>query len=256
MSVRLPPSAYFLTRALASSRCPDCDRSASIARTSSFVYVLGAGFSGSLSADCKALDALRNSRNPFPTARPTSGSLPGPKIISDNFRGAYEGTRHLIEQGFKRIGIIAGFMTSEAYVSRLDGYKQALSDMGMEIDEDIIFYGSIVQKGGYEAGKQAIERGCDAIYSTGDYTALGALQAAREAGLRVPEDFGIVGTADERFSALITPSLSSMAQHPYEMGRRAAQAFITSLKPGAKVGEVVVPMELIKRASSKRHQLV
>ena len=183
-------------------------------------------------------------------------NLPGPKIISDNFRGAYEGTRHLIEQGFKRIGIIAGFMTSEAYVSRLDGYKQALSDMGMEIDEDIIFYGSIVQKGGYEAGKKAIERGCDAIYSTGDYTALGALQAAREAGLRVPEDFGIVGTADERFSALITPSLSSMAQHPYEMGRRAAQAFITSLKPGAKVGEVVVPMELIKRASSTRHQLV
>ena len=179
-------------------------------------------------------------------------SLPGPKIISDNFRGAYEGTRHLIEQGYKKIGIIAGFMTSEAYAARLNGYKQALSDMGIEIDEDIIFYGSIVQKGGYEAGKIALDRGCDAIFSTGDYTALGALQAARERGLRVPEDFGVVGTADERFSALITPSLSSMAQHPYEMGRRAAQAFITSLKPGAKVGEVVVPMELIKRESSSR----
>ena len=179
-------------------------------------------------------------------------SIPGPKIISDNFRGAYEGTRHLIEQGYKKIGIIAGYMSSEAYSARLAGYKQALSDMGLEIDDEIIFYGSIVQKGGYEAGNIAIDKGCDAIFSTGDYTALGALQAAKERGLRVPEDFGIVGTADERFSALITPSLSSMAQHPYEMGRRAAQAFITSLKPEAKVGEVVVPMDLIARQSSTR----
>ena len=179
-------------------------------------------------------------------------SLPGPKIVSDNFHGAYEGTRHLIEQGYKRIGIIAGYMTSEAYVARLEGYKQALTDMGREVDEDIVFYGSIVQQGGYDAGMKAIDLGCDALYSTGDFTALGALQAARERGLRVPEDFGIVGTANERFTGFITPSLSSMAQHPYEMGRRAAQAFLTSLKPGAKVGEIVVPMELITRESSQR----
>jgi len=179
-------------------------------------------------------------------------SLPGPKIISDNFRGAYEGTRHLIEQGYKRIASIAGIVTSEAYKARLEGYKQALTDMGREIDEDIIFYGSIVQEGGYEAGIKALDQGCDAIYSTGDFSALGALQAAQERGLRIPEDFGIVGTANERFTGLITPSLSSMAQHPYEMGRRAAQAFITSLKPGTKVGEIVVPMELIARESSLR----
>lgn len=179
-------------------------------------------------------------------------SLPGPKIVSDNFHGAYEGTLHLIDQGYKKIGIIAGHMSSEAYAARLDGYKQALTDMGREIDEDIIFYGSIIQQGGYEACLKAIDLGCDAIYSTGDFTALGALQAAKEKGLRVPEDFGIVGTANEHFTSLITPSLSSMAQHPYEMGRRAAMAFLTSLKPGAKVGEIVVPMDLIARESSKR----
>ena len=78
------------------------------------------------------------------------------------------------------------------------------------------------------------------------------MEAAKEKGLRVPEDFGIVGTANEHFTSLITPSLSSMAQHPYEMGRRAAMAFLTSLKPGAKVGEIVVPMDLIARESSKR----
>ena len=181
-------------------------------------------------------------------------ALPGPKIVSDNFRGAYEGTRHLIEQGYKRIGNIAGYMSSEAYVARLNGYKQALTDMGMEIDEDIIFYDAIVQETGYEAGKKALDLGCDAIYSAGDFSALGAMMAAKERGLRIPEDFGIVGTANEHFTGLMTPSLSSMAQHPYEMGRRAAQAFLTSLKPGAKVGQIVVPMELKARESSNRNK--
>lgn len=179
--------------------------------------------------------------------------LPGPKIVNDNFQGAYEGTHHLIEQGYKRIGNIAGFMGTLAYRDRLNGYKKALTDMGMEIDEDIIFYDSIVENKGYEAAKKAIERGCDAIYSAGDFSALGAIQAAKELGLRIPEDFGVVGTANESFTSIMTPSMSSIAQHPYEIGRRAAQAFITSLKPGAEVGEVVVPMELIVRESSLRN---
>ena len=180
--------------------------------------------------------------------------LPGPKIVSDNFHGAYEATRHLIEQGYKRIGSIAGYMNTEAYVARLDGYKQALADMGREIDEDIIFYNSIIQEKGYEAGKKALDLGCDAIYSAGDFSALGAVVAAKERGLRIPEDFGIVGTANESFTSLMTPSLSSMAQHPYEMGRRAAQAFLTSLKPGANIGRIVVPMELKARESSDRNR--
>ena len=181
--------------------------------------------------------------------------LPGPRIVSENYKGAYEGTRHLIENGYRRIGNIAGYLSSEAYVQRLQGYKQALLDMGMEVDEEIIFYDSIVRETGYQAGKLAIERGCDAVYSAGDYSALGVIDAVREAGLRIPDEFGIVGTANEQFTGLMTPSLSSMAQHPYEMGRRAAQAFLTSLKPGAHVGEVSVPMELIIRESSARNHI-
>ncbi|MBR1926738.1 MAG: LacI family DNA-binding transcriptional regulator [Bacteroidales bacterium] len=178
--------------------------------------------------------------------------ISGPKIVNDNFHGAYEGTHHLIEQGYKRIGNIAGYKGTLAYLDRLKGYMRALTDMGREVDDDIIFYDSIVEKKGYEAAKLAIERGCDAIYSAGDFSALGAVEAAKGLGLRIPEDFGIVGTANEYFTSIMTPTMSSIAQHPYEIGRRAAQAFITSLKPGAEVGEVVVPMELIVRESSLR----
>ncbi|MBQ8060351.1 MAG: LacI family DNA-binding transcriptional regulator [Bacteroidales bacterium] len=178
--------------------------------------------------------------------------LPGPKIVNDNFHGAYEGTHHLIEQGYKRIGHIAGFRDTEAYMDRLNGYKQALTDMGIEIDEDIIFYDSIVEESGYKAGKIALERGCDAIYCAGDFSALGAYIAVKESGVRIPDDFGIIGTANEFFTTIMSPSISSIAQHPYEIGRRAAQAFLTSLKPGANVGKIVVAMEIKARESSLR----
>lgn len=178
--------------------------------------------------------------------------LPGPKIVNDNFHGAYEGTHHLIEQGYKRIGHIAGFMDTEAYLDRLNGYKQALTDMGIDVDENIIFYDSIVEESGYKAGKTAIERGCDALYCAGDFSALGAYLAAKDCGVRIPEDFGVIGTANEFFTTIMSPAISSIAQHPYEIGRRAAQAFLTSLKPESNVGQIVVSMEVMARESSLR----
>ena len=175
--------------------------------------------------------------------------LPGAKVVSNNFQGAYVATKHLIDQGYKRIGTLAGYMNSEAYAARLAGYREALRDAGLEGDESIIFYDTIVRETGYEAGLKAIEAGCDALYSAGDFSALGAIEAARSKGIRIPEDFGIVGTANESFTALMTPSMSSLALNPFEMGRQAAQAFLSG------DGETrVVPMELKVRTSSSRLQ--
>lgn len=175
--------------------------------------------------------------------------LPGAKVVSNNFQGAYVATKHLIDQGYKRIGTLAGYMNSEAYAARLAGYREALLDAGLEGDESIIYYDTIVRETGYEAGLKAIEAGCDALYSAGDFSALGAIEAARSKGIRIPEDFGIVGTANESFTALMTPSMSSLALNPFEMGRQAAQAFLSG------DGETrVVPMELKVRTSSSRLQ--
>lgn len=179
-------------------------------------------------------------------------NLPGAKIVNDNFQGAYEATRHLIEMGYERIGHIAGFMSTEAYVQRLCGYRQALSDMGRKVDNDLIFYDSIMRETGYASARKALERGCDALYCAGDFSALGAIMAAKEKGLKVPDDFGVVGTADEYFTEIMDPPMSSIAQHPYEIGRRAAQAFLTSLDKEVSIGEIVVPMELKRRQSSSR----
>ena len=173
--------------------------------------------------------------------------LPGAKVVNNNFQGAYEATKHLVEQGYRRIGTLAGYMNSEAYAARLDGYRQALWDNGVEVDESVVYYDTIVRETGYDACLKALAAGCDALYSAGDFSALGAIEAARARGLRIPEDFGIVGTANESFTALMSPAMSSLALNPFEMGRQAAQAFLSG-----EEGTITVPMELKVRESSTR----
>ena len=191
------------------------------------------------------LDAL-GSHIPLVQFDRVFSDLPGAKVVSDNFEGAYAATKHLIEQGYRHIGTLAGYMNSEAYAARLEGWRQALRDGGLPEGE--VYYDTIVRETGFEAGLKAIDAGCDALYSAGDFSALGAVEAARSRGLRIPEDFGIVGTANETFTSLMTPSMSSLALNPFEMGRQAAQAFLE----GAD-GVRVVPMELKVRASSSRN---
>ena len=175
--------------------------------------------------------------------------LPGAKIVGANCDGAYKATRHLIEAGYRKIGTLAGYMTSQAYVERLAGYRMALEDAGLPFDEKLVYYNTIVRETGYEAGLKAIKAGCDALYSAGAFSALGAIDALKEKGIRVPEDFGIVGTANESFTALMTPSLSTLNQHPFEMGQAAARAFLEGRQDTR-----VIPMELIERQSSNKNK--
>jgi LacI family transcriptional regulator len=138
-------------------------------------------------------------------------------------------------------------MNVAAYKERLEGYRKALSDAGMAPDEKIIYYDSIVRETGHESGMKAIEAGCDAIYSAGDFSALGAMDAAAETGKSVPDDFGVVGTANENFTALMSPSMSSLELNPYEMGRQAAQAFLSGTEDIIKIRT-----NLMIRQSSQR----
>ena len=175
--------------------------------------------------------------------------LPGAKIVGANCEGAFQATMHLIQAGYKRIGTIAGFMTSQAYIERLAGYRLALESAGFPFDPAIVYENAIVRETGYEAGLKAIEAGCDALYSAGAFSALGATDALKEKGLRIPEDFGVVATSNEGFTSLMSPTLSTLNQHPFEMGETAARAFLE----GSRETQVI-PMELIVRQSSKKQK--
>ena len=174
--------------------------------------------------------------------------LPGAKIVGANCEGAFKATKHLIESGYKRIGTLAGYMTSQAYVERLAGYRMALEASGLPFDHSIIYYNTIIRETGYQATMKAIEAGCDALYSAGAFSALGAVDALREKGFSCADDFGIVATSNEGFTELMSPSLSTLNQHPFEMGEAAAHAFLEG-----RLDTQVIPMELIVRQSSNRN---
>ena len=177
-------------------------------------------------------------------------SLPGAKVVNDNFESAYAATRHLASKGYKRIGHLAGHFTCEAFVERFKGYRTALEDCGLEYDESIVFHETIVRESGHLAARKAVAAGCDALYSAGDFSALGAIEGLREMGLCIPRDFGMVGTADEAFTGIMTPSLSSLDQHPYEIGQAAAKAFLFGSKAWS-----LISMELKIRESSNRKEI-
>jgi len=177
-------------------------------------------------------------------------TLPGAKVVNDNFESAYAATRHLIANGYRRIGTLAGFTSCEAFVDRFRGYRKALEDSGLPFDESIVFPESIVRQTGYDACMKAVDAGCDALYSAGDFSALGAMDALRARGLSVPRDFGVVGTADETFASLMSPSLTSLSQHAYDMGRAAAKAFLFQSQ-----ATTVISMELHIRESSNRNSI-
>lgn len=180
--------------------------------------------------------------------------LPGIKVVNDGVKGSYEATKSLIDNGYKRIGTLAGYLGTQLFKNRKEGYVKALKEAGMDIDEDIIFEDSILRETGYKSAKKAIELGCDALYCSGDFSALGAFDAAREAGLEVPRQFGIIGTANEHFTGLMSPSMSSLEQRPDRMGAEAALAFLEAVEGKQEDRTIVIPMELIIRQSSSRNE--
>ena len=178
--------------------------------------------------------------------------MPGSTITNDDSNGAYNATMHLIKKGYTRIGAFSGYQGTGIYIDRYEGYKRALEHAGIPLDESIVFPGFIDREAGYSNAAKALERGCDALYCTGDYSALGALNFLKEKGIAVPEEFGIVGTANEDFTSLISPSLTSTEQNPREIGEKAALAIIRLMR-GETAGEnIVVDTKLIPRESSDR----
>ncbi|MGN0028748.1 MAG: LacI family DNA-binding transcriptional regulator [Marinilabiliaceae bacterium] len=173
------------------------------------------------------------------------------EVTNDNYSGAYNATKHLIEHGYRRIGHLGGDTSSNVYVERRRGFEDAMREAGMEIDETLMFEDSITRDKGFYNAAKALERGCDALYCAGDYAALGVVEYARVKCVKIPDEFGVVGTANEPFADVVTPSLSTLEQNAFDMGSKAAQAFL-SIKQGHSVTEreISIPMKLIVRDSS------
>lgn len=179
-------------------------------------------------------------------------------VTIDDFEGAYKATQHLIDQGCKRIAHLSNNRLFEIFKNRYLGYKQAILDNGIEFDESLVLETVSKVEEGRNSAKFLLEmkNPPDAIFSSSDFTALGAIQEIKEQGLRIPEDICVAGFANEPFTKFMELSITSVDQSPLQMGKIAARVFLEQVKnKSIKIEKkVVLKPELLVRKSSSRLQ--
>ena len=176
-------------------------------------------------------------------------------ITIDDFKGGYEATSHLIHQGCKRIAHLSNNRNLEIFKNRYLGYKQALLDNNIPFDESLVVetFSKVIE--GREKTKLLLQMDNppDAIFSSSDFSALGAIEEIKENGLRIPEDICVVGFSNEPFTKFMELSISSIDQSPMEMGKIAARMFLEEVASEVKVKlekHIVLTPTLIARKSS------
>mgnify|MGYP001049921520 CR=1 FL=1 len=153
-------------------------------------------------------------------------------IVLDNVKGAYIATEHLIKLGHKRIGFIYGNLTYSTGLDRLEGYKNALREYGIEQDPNLIKSGDFRRESGYLAFKEFLkmENPPNAVFASNDFMALGALEAASELGVKIPEDIALIGFDNINFASFKFVNLTTISQRIYEMGTKGIQLLIRKIE--------------------------
>ena len=183
-------------------------------------------------------------------------SLGVPSVVIDDYAGAFAATKHLIEQGCRRIAHIGGQQHVSIFNQRLKGYIDALNIHGIAVNEDAIVYGKVSIESGRECMHQLLNlpKPPDAVFAVEDFTALGAMQCIKEAGIRIPEEIAIIGFANEQFCEFLTPALSSVNQQTVTMGEQAAELMFSELHTADRYQtssrKIILEARLVCRASS------
>jgi LacI family transcriptional regulator len=160
------------------------------------------------------------------------GSAVGPAISCSNRQGAYDGASYLLSLGHRRLGFITGNLAMGSSRSRLAGYRQALSDHGVVEDPALVVEGDYLQPSGYAGAHTlfALPEPPTAVFASNDVMAFGAMEAIREAGLRIPQDISVLGFDDIPQAAGVAPALTTVRQPLHEMGRQAVQMLLSYIE--------------------------
>ncbi|WP_199549864.1 LacI family DNA-binding transcriptional regulator [Streptomyces sp. N35] len=216
----------------------------------------------SVHADDPLPDLIEDLHIPAVVSGRRSASEPLASVDSDNFEGAKAAIGHLLGRGRTRIATITGRLDVYGAQRRLDGYRAALSEAGLEEDETLVEPADFTEGGGRRAMSELLRRrpDLDAVFAASDVMASGARQILREQGRRIPEDVSLVGFDDSAIARHMDPPLTSVRQPIEEMGREMTRLLLAEI---ASVDahhprsarqltreQVLLPTELVVRASS------
>jgi LacI family transcriptional regulator len=177
------------------------------------------------------------------------------RVINDNYRAAFDATQHLLIQGCHNLVHLSGPRYINIYDERCQGFIDAIEQHPDNVSYQIL-EPAITREKGYELALQFLRSTPppDAVMAASDYSALGVMLAAKELGIAIPQQLALVGFANEPFTSLISPSISSIDQKAVEMGENAALLLIEAIEhtnpPRQK--QVVLMPNLIVRESSLR----
>lgn len=231
-----------------------------IVNTSRLLDSLVDGFIISVSSETKTFDHIRKIHDrkiPIVLFDRLIPNFDVPGVRLDNEEGGFIATEHLIEQGYRRIAILAGPKNLGISNSRLEGYLNALKKHKIKRDDDLIMHCDFNQDYAYFATQEllSMKKRPDAIFTISDRMAIGAMLAIKKKKLNMPEDIGLVGFNNEPALSLVTPEISSVEQPSFELGKAAAKLFIEKLHNSESMDNVleILKPKLFIRASSLRN---
>jgi LacI family transcriptional regulator len=192
------------------------------------------GFIISVSSETKTFEHFKKIQEkniPMVLFDRVTPELKVPSVRIDNEGGGFQATEHLIEQGYKRIAILAGPENLGISNRRMDGYLNALRKHNIKIDESLIFHCDFNQDYAFFATQEllSMKKKPDAIFTISDRLAIGAMLAIKQKGLNMPHDIGLVGFNDEPILNILSPTISSVEMPSFELGKLAAKLFIEAL---------------------------
>ena len=204
----------------------------------------------------QADDVLAATLAHFPSAVLVNRRSRNPKVgtvLADDEAGARLLMAHLLGNGHRSIGFLAGPSMSHSGSARLCGYRAALAAAGLPREDELVQHCAPVVSGGLNAALALLraQPRISALFCYNDLVAIGALQACAQLGWRVPNDVAVTGFDDVPLAALVTPPLTTCCVPRYELGVRATQLLLTRIDGRhGEYYEAVVPVEMVVRASA------
>jgi len=229
----------------------DCDKELAcldLARTRQVdgIVVLGAG------PDSEHIGELIERGTPAVSCNRRFPDVPIDTVIADNERAGFQATRQLLSQGHRRVACIAGPEEVTISVPRLEGYRQAMEELGVSVPDRLIVRDDFGNRGGFEAMNRLLDLSepPSAVFACNDLMAMGAICAASKRRLNVPQDVAIIGCDDIAMAAFTNPSLTTVALPKHELGTLAVELLVERIKDRDRpVDEHVLPVRLVMRDS-------
>ncbi|MGW0735529.1 LacI family DNA-binding transcriptional regulator [Streptomyces sp. NPDC002851] len=183
-----------------------------------------------------------------------AGDVPADRVLTDDVTGLTEAVRHLAQQDVREVGFIAGPPGAAAGPLRLSAFREAVAAAGLGVPEQWTEYGPLTRDGGATAAARLLRRPDRprAILCGNDLIAIGAMEAARRAGLRVPEDVAVIGFDDIETADLVTPRLTTVVNPAAAVGDACARTILWRVEngPGVPYKRTVLPTRLVVRQSA------